>query len=157
HQIPRDRKKAPVKDIFRAPEGYELWEADYSQMELRFGVVYAPIEAIRRIYFEGGDVHHQTATLIGAYDLIEDPDRARQIGKKSKFLFWYEGGAEKFQWSVFKEEKIVLPLDFCVKFHKQFHNAYPELKQTSRKVEAAMAHNGFIKLWNGRKRRITKK
>ncbi len=154
-QIPRDRKKAPVKDIFRAPSGMELWEFDYSQVELRLAVVYARVASLAETYINQGDVHKLTAELIGAYEALpDDPELARYIGKTTNFLLIYWGGPDKLQWTIFNDTKIVVSLDQCRYWHREFHANYPEFRSKALEVQSAMEHQGFIRLWNGRKRRI---
>lgn len=152
-QVPRDRKKYPVKDLFISPPGWELWEFDYSQVELRLAVVYAQCESLGRAYINGDDIHEKTGRLIGAYDHL-DPVEARQIGKTSNFLLGYLGGALRLQATIFKDTGMVVSLEFCEEVHRNYHLAYPEFKKKGYEVIAFAEKNGYIKLWNGRKVRF---
>ena len=50
--------------VFVAPPGYELLQADYSQLELRVAAMLSGDEAMKAIFREGVDYHQRTAELI---------------------------------------------------------------------------------------------
>lgn len=156
-QIPRDQEKYPVKSIFTSEPGWELWEFDMSQIELRLAVVYAECEALGRAYIDGADIHHQTATLIGAYEHLNDAGKARQIGKTSNFLLGYLGGPDKLQYTIFKDTGIVTSLEQNIAWHRGFNDSYPEFRRKAYEVIKIAENRGYIKLWNGRKRRFPRR
>lgn len=153
-QIPRDVEKYPVKKIFKSPIDWELWEFDYNQIELRFAVVYSRCELLGRAFFDGTDIHKQTAELIGAYALLNDPFKARQIGKTSNYLLGYGGGPEKLQYTIFKDTGIVTSIGDCTTWHRGFNEGMPEFKLKSYEVQRIAEQRGYIKLWNGRRCRF---
>ncbi len=59
--VPRD---SFVRRQFRAPEGYSLIRADYSQIELRVAAVHTKCQAMLEAFGQGGDLHDRTARII---------------------------------------------------------------------------------------------
>lgn len=152
-QLPRDKEKTPVKSLLMASDGYELWEFDYSQIELRLGSLYAEDERILQAYRNGADVHHLTAESIGAYNVPGiSKDQARYVGKKTNFLVIYQGGARVLRVWLWKDGRLDLPLLTCESFIEGFHKASPGFRDVAARAEMAAQQNGFVKLWTGRRR-----
>ncbi|MCA9367632.1 hypothetical protein KC887_05240, partial [Candidatus Kaiserbacteria bacterium] len=85
-QIPRSGDKAwngEMKSTFIPEEGYELYEADYSQLELRLGTAYAGEEGLKRIFAEGRDVFTEMSNDLGM---------SRQNTKTLVYTIQYGGG-----------------------------------------------------------------
>ncbi len=99
---------ASVREVFVAAEGYELWEYDLSQAELRVAASYAKeqwlIDAIER----GDDLHSIVAHSIFQPDITleqfmekleagdKETKRQRGIGKNANYSFQYGVGPKKF-------------------------------------------------------------
>tara|TARA_Y100001938_G_C8093332_1_gene436510 strand:+ start:1626 stop:3569 length:1944 start_codon:yes stop_codon:yes gene_type:complete len=81
-QIPRD---ATFRQCVKAPEGWSLVDADYSQMELRLAAALAEDEKMIEAFKEGADMHTFTAEAMGC---------DRQIAKAANFGLLYGSGAE---------------------------------------------------------------
>ena len=81
-QIPRDPE---FRQCVKAPEGWVLIDADYSQMELKLAAVIAKDEAMMQAFIEGQDLHTATAEALGC---------ERQIAKSANFGLLYGAGAE---------------------------------------------------------------
>lgn len=72
--IPRPKHIVPLwaaagklcRNIFIAPPGYKLVEADYSQIELRVAAMRSGDPLMIRIFQEGGDFHLQAAKLVAS-------------------------------------------------------------------------------------------
>ena len=64
--IPRSdsREGKMVKDLFIAPRGHLLLQADYSQLELRIAAVLSDDPEMRAIFDSGDDYHLRTAKMI---------------------------------------------------------------------------------------------
>ena len=81
-QIPRDPE---FRQCVKAPEGWTLIDADFSQMELKLAAVIAKDEAMMQAFIEGQDLHTATADALGC---------DRQIAKSANFGLLYGAGAE---------------------------------------------------------------
>lgn len=150
-QIPRDITKYPVKKLFKSLPGYELWEFDYSQIELRFAVIYSRCESMGRMLINGDDIHRNTAEMIGAWEQLPNRDEARQIGKVSNYLLGYLGGPVILQHTIFHDTKILTTIEQCTEWHRGFHETYPEFRTKAYEVIKSAETHGYIKLWNTRK------
>jgi DNA polymerase-1 len=70
-QIPKVTKKSDnkpwregIKQAFIPKPGYELWEIDYSQLELRLGTAYAREDSLKQIFLEGRDIFTEMAASL---------------------------------------------------------------------------------------------
>lgn len=137
-QIPRESyTNTPVKKVFIAEPGFELWETDYSQLELRLAAVYAKQANLLEDYRNGADVHQRVAEALGI---------TRQIAKIVNFLLIYGGGAT----ALALQAKI--SLSAAKKIYSDYRNLYPSIFQLMDEAERAAKIKGHVQLWNGRRR-----
>jgi DNA polymerase-1 len=152
-QLPRDKEKTPVKSILSASDGYELWEFDYSQIELRLGALYADDPGFLSAYREGADVHDLTAKSVGAYDSPGiSRDQARYVGKTTNFLIIYQGGPQVLRTTLWKDGRLDVPLTTCETIINNFHKNSPGFRDVANRATLTASSNGFVKLWSGRRR-----
>src|SRR5690606_39266387 len=75
-QIPKSGKKpwnGGVKRSFIPTPGYELWEVDYSQLELSLGTAYADVKELMEVFNdESRDIFSEIAATLG---LERDPTK----------------------------------------------------------------------------------
>lgn len=140
-QIPREDESegaAPnPKKLLRAPKGYELWQADYSQIEYRLAGVLSNDPIILEAYRSGSDMHQATANRLG---------QTRYAAKTTNFRFIYEGGPTAYADATgctFEEAKRVW---------NDYHQTYHVMFRFASRVNATAAQRGYIKLWDGRRR-----
>lgn len=90
-QVPRTKD---IRGLFSGSPGRILFEADYSQLELRIAAHYAKEKTMLRIYTEGGDIHTETAKLFtnGREPTKEERGKAKAVN----FGFLYGMQAKKF-------------------------------------------------------------
>jgi DNA polymerase I-like protein with 3'-5' exonuclease and polymerase domains len=156
-QIPRDYQR--VKAVFRdCPEQDEiLYELDYSQIELRVAAYYSKLRGdptMFNIYKEGEDVHTRTTELVGAFDQIENPKEARQVGKTGNFLWIYGGGAKTMSVQLFRQFGFRSTVEQCAEWTAAFNEAYPGFRECIHHSEKLHRRLGYITMWNGRRRHI---
>ena len=90
-QVPRTKD---IRGLFSGAPGMILFEADYSQLELRIAAHYANDRTMLRIYQEKGDIHTETAKL---FTNGKDPTKEeRNKAKAVNFGFLYGMQAKKF-------------------------------------------------------------
>jgi len=134
-QIPRE---SPIKKLFLPEPGYQLWEIDYRNIEMRLAAVYSKESALLSTFADEGDVHQLTATLLGI---------SRQHAKTVNFLIIYGGGARALS------AQLKLPEADCKKILDRYRQAYPRLFATMTAcTQAAESNGGVVKLWTGRHR-----
>lgn len=90
-QVPRTKD---IRGLFSGAPGMILFEADYSQLELRIAAHYANEKTMLRIYHEKGDIHTETAKLFtgGREPTKEERGKAKAVN----FGFLYGMMAKKF-------------------------------------------------------------
>lgn len=90
-QVPRTKD---IRGLFSGAPGMILFEADYSQLELRIAAHYANDRTMLRIYNENGDIHTETARLFtnGREPTKEERGKAKAVN----FGFLYGMQARKF-------------------------------------------------------------
>lgn len=90
-QVPRTKD---IRGLFKGAPGMILFEADYSQLELRIAAHYSGDKTMLRIYNEGGDIHTETARLFtnGREPTKEERGKAKAVN----FGFLYGMQARKF-------------------------------------------------------------
>lgn len=129
-------------------DGWDLWEMDLSQAELRVGALLSGCEPMLKAFREGRDLHQDTA------DLIHAP---RPTAKMSNFLLLFDGGWNTFMRQVKRQtggdvqltpreaKKIVFP----------WKRAYPQYKKMADQWEEFVQRCGYVPLANGQLRWFT--
>jgi DNA polymerase-1 len=155
-QIPRDG--ARVKRLFVDPPGSVLVEFDYNAVELRLGSFYAmrlghdPI--MYELFAEGLDPHAATATVIGAYDQLDDRYTARQVGKTGNFAWIYGVGADTFKAQLYRMFGFSCTLDQAESWKEAFHGQYPGFRRANLAYANYHKRYGHVEMWNRRRARI---
>ncbi len=139
-QIPRITEQPwnrLVKPGFIAEEGYELWEADYSQIELRLTAVYAHEKALIQIFEDDTrDLFSEMAAAIGL---------ERSLIKTGVYATGYGAGLDKLT-SVFGSRRL------AEQFRKNYYGNYPGIMQATQLASSVAKGKGMIRAWNGRPR-----
>lgn len=90
--IPR---QGGFREMFAAPDGWEITEADFSQAELRYAAYRSGERKWIEAYESGYDAHSATAADIYGVELDEVTGEMRSLGKTVNFLIQYGGGPGK--------------------------------------------------------------
>lgn len=90
-QVPRTKD---IRGLFSGAPGMILFEADYSQLELRIAAHYTKDKTMLNIYLHDGDIHTETAKLFtnGREPTKEERGKAKAVN----FGFLYGMQAKKF-------------------------------------------------------------
>jgi DNA polymerase I-like protein with 3'-5' exonuclease and polymerase domains len=91
--IPRGDTLHGVRDVFVPDPGYELWEYDLAQAELRVQASFSGDEDLMAALERGEDLHARTATMIWGPDF--QPIQ-RRLAKNLNYGFSYGIGPRKF-------------------------------------------------------------
>lgn len=144
-QLPREDEddpedapmKAKVKTIVEAPDGYEVWEYDYSQLEPRLATAYSKEPALVYVYENGLDIYQDTADRVGV---------SRYQAKQLWLAMMYGAGVRKVA------EMLGVLESESKEIVSEFRAAYPMLSSTIANCADAATARGWIRLWTGRKR-----
>lgn len=139
-QIPRVSDKpwnGSVKKAFRASEGYTLYEADYSQLELRLGTAYAKEPELMRVFAEGRDIFTELAAQLGwlRHEL-------------KTFVYSTQYGAGKKRIS----DVFGVSQERALQLIHQYYEMFPGFKRVSQVAASECLTKRKAKLWSGRYR-----
>lgn len=139
-QIPRITAKPwnrLVKPGFIAEDGYELWEADYSQIELRLTAVYAKEQRLIEIFMD------PTRDLFS--EISAAMNFPRDGVKTGIYATGYGAGIEKLA-SVFGSYAM------AIKFREEYKGNYPGISKVTNLASRTAKGQGFVRTWTGRRR-----
>lgn len=148
-QIPKtDAKKmlkkpwnAGVKRSFIPTPGYELWEVDYSQLELRLGTAYADVKELMEVFNdETRDIFNEIAAKIG---LERDPTKTYVYSTQ------YGAGINRLVSALG-----VTPAE-AAKIRDDYYAAYPGFRNIQDTVKSMCMRNKKVELWSGRYRHFS--
>lgn len=128
--------------------GWEPWELDLSQAELRAGALLANCKPMLEAFERGEDLHQKTADLIHT---------SRKTAKMSNFLLLFDGGPETFRVQVKRQTggDVQLSAREAKNIVFPWKKAYPEYRRMADKWERFVKQNGYVPLANGQLRWFT--
>ena len=143
------------------PEGYQLWELDLAQAELRVAALFAGCQRMLDLIENDQDLHGDAATqLFNVTPADEDWGQMRNVAKRANFSLIFGVGAEKLQGDIEAQTGLVLSLDETRRLVRDWNGLYPEFQQAIRfhmnKVEERMKSHphglGWVTVKNGERR-----
>lgn len=143
-QIPRKSDKpwnGNVKAAFRATEGYSLYEADYSQLELRLGTAYANEPSLKQIFLEGRDIFTEMSGWLGW---------PRQNVKTFVYSTQYGAGKKRIS------DVFGVSLDKAGELIEDYYRMFPGFREQTERASARVFSQRRVPLWSGRFRHFTK-
>ncbi len=136
------------RKIFVAPEGYQLIDADYSQIELRVLAHISGDEHMIKAFNEGKDIHAITASKVFDVPLEEVTKQMRTEAKAVNFGIVY--GISDFGLG----ENIGISRRKAKVYIEKYFEKYPGIKAFMRKTVADCKEKGYVEtLWH-RKRYV---
>lgn len=144
-QIPRSSPKrwnGSLKRAFRAREGFRLFEADYSNLELRLAAVYS-----------------KEANLVGPlqqgfkpFDVMaEQLGWERQDCKTFTYATLYGGGSKRIR------DLFGIPQEDAQIMRANWFGTYPDIQKASQKAGRLAERRGYISMWTGRRRHLSRR
>lgn len=139
-QIPRVSEKpwnGQLKSCFIPEPGFKLWEADYSQLELRLATAYAKIPELLAVFEEGRDIFEELSGELGW---------SRQDTKGFVYSTQYGAGPPRIArvFGVTEAKAAELIADYYAK--------YPSFKILNDMAANRCRRNGKVQVWSGRYR-----
>lgn len=139
-QIPRVSEKpwnGQLKSCFVPDPGYKLWEADYSQLELRLATAYAKIPELIAVFDEGRDIFEELAKELGW---------GRQDTKGFVYSTQYGAGPPRIA-RVFGVTE-----DRAASLIANYYARYPAFKLLNDMAKSKCLRMGKVQIWSGRYR-----
>lgn len=138
-QIPRSSEKpwnGNLKQAFVAKPGYELWEFDYSQLELRLGTAYAGISELIEVFNDPTrDIFSEMAARLGML---------RQDTKTFVYSTQYGAGIDRITYA------LKVSRERAEEIRQNYRDTYPGFIRVSNKASNICKRTGKVELWSGR-------
>lgn len=139
-QIPRSSSNpwnGSLKSAFIPKEGYRLFEADYSQLELRLAAAYANEKSLLDTFAHGRDVFTEMAEELGM---------PRHDVKTLTYTIQYGGGVNRIS-NVFR-----VTAEDAAMLKGNFYDKYPGFRKMTSIASAKARSQGYLRYWSGRRR-----
>ena len=111
--------------------GYELWEFDLAQAELRVAAAWARCRRMLAAIEEGRDLHGETTMELWPGMTKESSEWGfyRQLGKRANFTLCFGAGGETFGKMISKETGVILSSDESSTIVSKWNGIYPEFRR----------------------------
>ncbi|MFT5468615.1 MAG: DNA polymerase-1 [Verrucomicrobiales bacterium] len=144
----RTEQGREIRKAFVPREGFKLFSADYSQVELRVMASLSGDPAMMEAFEQGQDIHTATAARVYGVGLDEVLREMRSAAKMVNFGIIY--GITAFGLS----QRLGIPRGEANEIIEQYFRQYPGVKQfMDDTVEFAKEH-GFVETMTGRRRKL---
>lgn len=159
--VPKDYKLhlpviSPRQVVGRAVEeieGWDLWELDLAQAELRTAALDAGCTTMLDLIRGGEDTHGATAAELFQTG-PDHPEFAvyRQIAKRANFSLIFGSGVKTFRAMIHKEAGIALSETRATEIVYGWRDLYPEFGRRIQRCMEQVDELGYIDLTNGKRR-----
>lgn len=144
----RDEIGRKIRSAFIADEGKTLGSFDYSQIELRVLAHISEDEVLINQFYEGRDIHSETASKVLGLRPDEVTPEHRRIGKTINFGIVYGisayGLAKQLKTSTSEASKII----------EKYFETYKGVREYIFKTLEFASRNGYVETMFGRRRNI---
>ena len=139
-----------VRELFRARDGYVLWNLDLQQAELRAAARYANCKLMLQRLERGEDLHGETCKqIIGIDERDRNWKMMRDVSKRLNFGGIFLIGPRTFQATLSKDAGIELPIRECETIVEGWRRLYPEFGRAKYQCEAEVNSTGGIRVLLG--------
>lgn len=158
NQLPELAKQhGPVRGLIGARPGYELYEMDLPQGEVRIATVVVNCGAMWDVVDSGEDLHGANAKRI--WQVAEDDPTysdLRNVGKRITFGTLYGAGIETLRRQILEYTGLEYSAVQTKDARDAFFAAFPEFlhvpRQIQRKADRGLGGCGYVSLIDGRRR-----
>ncbi len=140
----RTEEGRKIRKAFVAEPGNVLMSADYSQIELRVLAHIADIEALKRAFAEGADIHATTASEMFGVPLDEMDGELRRRAKTINFGIIYGIGPYGLS------QRLGIPFEDAKNYIATYFERYPGIKAYMDQAKSEAKEQGFVKTLYGR-------
>lgn len=159
--IPQDYvlERAALLSQFETPrqlihgiEGWDLWNMDLAQAELRVGALLAGCWPMLEIINQGRDPHGEIATAtFGVRPNDHEWTKYRQVGKRANFSLIFGIGAAKLRADVRKQTGVDLGDREAARLRDTWNRRYPQFGRAIHYWQRRAEAEGYVTLVNGRR------
>lgn len=136
-------------------EGWDLYELDLSQAELRVAAMWAKCGRMLDAIHNSRDLHGETAQELFKIDPGHDEwNKYRQIAKRANFSLIFGAGWKTFRTMIAKEANLYLSPQESKHIVWGWNDLYPEYGVAIFEHSQFAADNGYVELANQRRRRF---
>jgi len=139
-----DEMSKRIRHAVRAPDGYTLVWADYSQVELRILAHLSGDENLIRAYREGKDIHTETAKRL--FKVSEVTQELRRVAKTVNFGIIYGMSPHGLS------ERLRIPVKEAEDYINRYFEEFPRVKEYIEKTLQEAYRKGYVRTLFGRKR-----
>lgn len=157
----RGARAKAYREMFVAPPGYYVIEADLSQAELRIAACMSNDRTMIEIYRTGGDIHKATALIVagltlGEFELLpkKEQKELRQKAKAVNFGFLYGMGWRKFIGYAKTQYGVEFSEKEAQRIRKGFFNKYTSLSRWHDTMRNYAVKHKFVRSFSGRVRHL---
>lgn len=135
-----------IREGFIAESGFVLLSLDYSQIELRLLAHFSGDSTLTNAFFEGADIHYETAKKIFSAELA---NQKRAIAKSINFGLIYGMGAKKLS------ETLQISLMDAKNYIQSYFDSFPTVKAYLKDAEEDILNKGYAATLLGHKRHFS--
>lgn len=142
-----------AQEVRNAYPGWQLWECDLMQAELRLAAMDAKCEPMLDAIRHGRDLHGETAEqLFGVTPDDDNWDLYRSIAKRGNFSLQFGSGPKTFQTMLRDQAGVDMPFAQVRQIVYDWRDLYPEFGFAIERNMAFCDIHGYVPLIGGRKR-----
>jgi DNA polymerase I-like protein with 3'-5' exonuclease and polymerase domains len=151
----------PIRSFLGNDDGYEHWEADASQAEIRVATKVAQEKSMLRALRAGVDSHDAACKLMFFPDksvadakLMAEWERYRQVAKRCNLGILYGIGAGGLRTQILKFTGYDYSVDQCREWISDYKNAFPAFARALWTFSQMATESGFVRLCTGKVRKF---
>ena len=137
-----------IREAFRAPQGFKILSADYSQIELRILAHITRDPVLMESFEKGLDIHTRTAAEIFGLGLDEVTENHRRQAKTINFGIMYGMGPHKLS------GELGIRRDVAKRYIENYLAKYPGVRGYMEGIARSAEQDGFVTTVMGRRRSI---
>ncbi len=143
----------PIRSLFTAPEGKELWELDLSQAEFRVAAAIAKEEGMLAEFAAGHDAHDATCRLVFEIDDTHPEwDQRRAVSKRLGFGILYGAGARRITEEIAKWTGLQVSVHQVETWLKMYGQRMPKMLRMGYTAQNLAEKRGWVRLAGDRQR-----
>ena len=140
-QVPRNPE---LRNLYTAPKGRTLLEADYSQIELRIAADYTNDPTMIKIYNEGGDIHTTTGCSLAGCTPENLSKEERGKAKAVNFGFLFGMSARGFVDYAYDSYGVIFTPNEAKRYRELFFQKYARLLPWHKEMEQRCELEGGV-------------
>jgi DNA polymerase-1 len=137
-----------IRGAFKAPKGFKIVSADYSQIELRILAHITKDASLIESFENGIDIHTRTAAEIFGIPLKDVTENHRRQAKTINFGIIYGMGPHKLS------GELGIRREVAKQYIDNYLSKYPKVKEYMENIAQAAARDGYVTTIMGRRRSI---